>query len=138
MKLFKRKSHKNEMQVLHSYPEFDRIPSDYPISKYIIDNLNHAESNDKKLFSQFRGLDSYNARVQDPNIKAMYNLERTRAYEENLNKQETLFAIHMTNMGAWQEAKGIEELLEKDHKRYRKELEDFERLHSADIGKGER
>ena len=81
-------------------------------------------------------MDPYNARVQDPCIKGMYNLERTRAYEENLNKQETLYAIHMTNMGAWKEATEIEKILEEDHRRYIKELEDFEKLHSTDGVKG--
>ena len=136
MKLFKKNTRNNETQILHSYPEFDRIPSDYPISQFIIDDLNHAESKDKKLFSQIKSLDPYNSRLQDPNIKSLYNLERTRAYEESLNKQETLYAIHMTNMGAWKEASEIEQILEEDHRRYIKELEDFGKLHSIDGAKG--
>lgn len=132
MKLFKKKARNNETPVMYSYPEVGRIPSDFPISKFILDDFSHAEANDKKLFGQVKGLDTYNARMQDPSISAKYNLERSNAYEHNLNNLETLLAINMTNMGVWKEALEIDKLLENDYKRNSKELELFENLHSAD------
>lgn len=138
MKFFSRRKHNEELSIKHYYSELDLIPTAFRIPKFIINGIERAELEDRRLLRHIKGLEADNADLRKPETKAEYNLARNDTEVQHFNKQLTLSSLFKVNKCAEVEALGVGKLLESDYKTLSEEYEKYQILYEKEAGSKEK